>query len=137
MHSQIPIILAFGAGLASTMALPTNSDSTLSKRGTAAWVASFPDSSCTGPADLRGKVPNIGGYMGQCTEFQFVVGDYIGVNYGGESAWPAVTFYSDSNCKNVSELNDWKTVTPGPSGMACIKPAPGTVVNSVAGNNDP
>lgn len=66
-----------------------------------------------------------------------MVGDYVGVNFGG-GAWPweGVTFFSDANCQVVSAFNEWKTVVPGPGGMACVRPVTGTdVVNSVAGTD--
>ena len=136
MHFQIPIILAFGAGLASTMALPTTNNSTLEKRAHEGWVGSFNNPTCAGNPDPNGQRPELtdSAFSSPCHAFQFVVGDSVGVNFGsGSLNWEGVTFFSDANCKTVSALNDWKTVVPGSNGMACVQPAPGTVVNSVMG----
>ena len=43
-----------------------------------------------------------------------------------------MTFFSDGNCQDLSEFNDYKTLTPGSSGMACVAPIGGSVVNSVS-----
>lgn len=139
MHFQIPIILTVGAGLASTMALPTTNNSTLGKRDHFAWVGSFTNPTCSGNPDPKAQRPELtGGSLGgsACHAFQFVVGETIGVNFGsGLNSFEGVTFYSDGNCQTVTSLNDWHTVVPGPSGMACLTPAPGTVVNSIMGTD--
>ena len=140
MHFQIPTILAFGVALAATtMALPTvnnNSTSTLDKRSHHGWVGSFTDPTCSGNPDPNGQRPKLGEYINSCTAFQYVVGDAVGVNFGsGGDQWEGVTFFSDDNCQIVSGFNNWHTVVPGSNGMACVQPAPGTVVYSVRGTD--
>ena len=139
MHFQIPIILAVGAGLASTMALPTINNSTLEKRDHYAWVSSFTNPTCSGNPDPKAQRPELtGGSLdgSACQAFQFVVGESIGVNFGsGIHQYSGVTFFSDAGCQTVTSLNDWHTVVPGSDGMACITPAEGTVVNSVIGTD--
>lgn len=134
MHFQIPIILALGAGLASTIAFPTTNNSTLEKRDHYGWVGSFQDATCTGTANPKGPRPEFkGGKEGSCYPFQYVVGNMVGVNFGsGNQQWSGVTFFSDGSCTTLSDFNDKKTVTPGSDGMACITPAGGSVVNSVS-----
>lgn len=133
MHFQIPIILAIGAGLASTMALPTTSNSTLEKRAHFGWVASFTDATCTGTSNPNGPRPELTGRQGSCYPFQYVVGNMVGVNFGtGNWQWSGVTFFSDGNCQTLSDFNDYHMVAPGSSGMACLTPAGGSVVNSVS-----
>ena len=139
MHFQIPIILTFGAGLASTMALPTASNSTLEKRSHWGWVASYNNPTCSGNPDPKSQRPELtsSAFESGCHPFQFVVGDSVAVNFGsGDYQYEGVTFYSDDNCQTYSEFNDWHTVMPGPDGMACVTPKPGTVVNSVMGDYD-
>lgn len=134
MHFQIPVVLAFGASLASTMALPNVDNSTIEKRSKHGWVGSFTSPSCAGSPDPKGSRPEFPDtdFGTNCQAFQYVVGDpAIGVNFGsGYYEWPAVTFFSDANCVAVSSLNKYTSVTPGPDGMACVAPASGTVVNS-------
>lgn len=132
MHFQITALLAFGAALASTMALPTDGDSALSERETSAWASSWNVSTCAGPfapGERRHDIPNS---IYGCAAFQFT-SEYVGVNFGGGYTFPGITFFSDSHCKTVSSLNNWKTVTKGPTGMGCVKTNPGDVVNSVQG----
>lgn len=141
MHFQIPIILAFGAGLASTMALPTASNSTLEKRDHYGWIGSFTNPTCSGSPDPNGQRPELTDSDfndSGCHPFQFVVGESVGVNFGsGDLQYDGVNFYSDDKCQTYSSFNNWHTVVPGPDGMACVTPPPGTVVNSVMGDWDP
>ena len=140
MHLRIPTILAISTTLASTMALPTTSTSSsteLEKRFHYGWVGSFDNSDCSGDPNPLGVRPELDYENGvECDSFQYVIGDWIGINYGtGAYSWAGATFYSDSQCQNVSSLNSYHTVVPGPNGMACIFPPKGTVINSVQGTN--
>lgn len=132
MHFEIPIILAFGATIANTMAVPSINNSTILKRNHFPWVGSFTNPTCSGNPDPHGQRPEMRNQFGNCQGFQFVVGDAVGINFGsGVYQLEGVTFFSDDNCQTVSELNNWHTVTPGPDGMGCVQPLPGTVVNSM------
>lgn len=140
MHFQIPVILAFGAGLVSTMALPTADNSTLEKRSHYGWVGSFASPSCAGKPDPNGANPKIpsSAFGSNCVKFEYVVGDAaIGINYGsGLYEYGGVNFFSDGNCEDLASLNGWRTVAPGPDGTGCVEPAPGTVVNSFQAVSD-